>query len=75
MAKHRLERLPTVDDVAAVTDFAVFVCAFCAQPAADDPRYIHLTLDSQYTGERQALGAHAACLRRAVHDSIPLVDG
>jgi hypothetical protein len=38
-----------------------YSCAFCNKATDDDPRYAHLTLDWPYSGESQALGAHAAC--------------
>jgi len=38
----------------------------------DDPRYVHLRLDWPYSGEFQNLGAHWACLRAAIDESIPL---
>lgn len=55
-----------------VGEFVRYVCAFCGQPTADDPQYVHMSLDWPHSGESQGLGAHAACLRAAVHKSIPL---
>lgn len=55
-----------------VGGFVRYACAFCNQPTDGTPQYAHLTLDWPYSGESQALGAHAACLRTAVHMAIPL---
>ncbi len=55
-------------------EFVRFLCAFCNQPTDDDPGYLHITLDWPYSGETQALGAHAACLRTAIHEGIPLAN-
>ncbi len=55
-----------------VGEFVRFVCGFCAQATDEDPNYVHMSLDWPYSGETQALGAHAACLRAAIHESIPL---
>jgi hypothetical protein len=53
-------------------EFVRYVCAFCSEATDDDPQYAHLALDWPCSGESQALGAHAACLRMAIHPSIPL---
>ncbi len=55
-----------------VGDFVRYICAFCNQPTNDDPCYVHIGLDWPHSGESQSLGAHAACLRAAVHQAIPL---
>jgi hypothetical protein len=49
-----------------------YVCAFCNQKTDDDPRYAEVDLRWPHLGESQGLGAHAACLRAVVHESIPL---
>jgi hypothetical protein len=67
-----VERSVLVDDIPTAGEFVRYLCAFCNQATDDDPRYAHVTLDWPYSGESQALGAHAACLRAAVHRSIPL---
>jgi hypothetical protein len=61
-----------VDGIPTVGEFVRYVCAFCNQATDDDPRYAHLQVDWPYSGESQALGAHAACLRAAAHPSIPI---
>jgi hypothetical protein len=61
-----------VEEFQRVGEFVRYICAFCNQGTDDDPRYAHLTVDWPYSGESQALGAHAACLRAAVDQSIPL---
>jgi hypothetical protein len=61
-----------VEEVPMAGEFASYICAFCNQPTDDDPLYVHIGLDSPHSADSQALGAHAACLRGAVHDSIPL---
>jgi hypothetical protein len=63
-----------VEEVPMAGEFVRYICAFCNQPTDDDPRYVHLALDWPHSGESQALGAHAACLRAAVHQSIPLAN-
>lgn len=55
-------------------EFVRYICAFCNQSTHDDPRYVHLSLDWPHSGESQSLGAHTACLRAAVHESIPLAN-
>lgn len=62
-----------MQEVPKVGEFVRYVCAFCSEGTDDDPQYAHLTLDWPYSGESQALGVHAVCLRAAVHESIPLV--
>ena len=64
--------VPTVEEVQMVGEFVRYACAFCNQATDEDPQYAHLTLDWPYSGESQALGAHAACLRAAVHKASPL---
>lgn len=61
-----------MEDVPTVGGFVRYICAFCAQPTDDDPRYAHLSVDWPHSGESQGLGAHGACLRDAIHRSIPL---
>ena len=55
-----------------VGEFVRYVCAFCGQDTADDSQYVHLTVDWPHSGESQWLGAHAACLRSAIHETIDL---
>lgn len=62
-------------DVEFAGEWVRYVCAFCAEPTDDDPRYVHLTVDWAYTGEAQALGAHGACLEASLHPSVPLLGG
>ena len=61
-----------VQEVPMVGEFVRYTCAFCNRATDDDPRYAHLKVDWPYSGESQALGAHARCLRAAIHESIPL---
>ena len=49
-----------------------YICAFCNQPTDDDPRYVQVDVTWPDSIESQSLGAHTACLRAAIHDSIPL---
>jgi len=60
------------EDVPKVGGFVRYVCAFRNEATDDDLRYAHLTLDWPSSGESQALGAHAACLRAAAHGWISL---
>lgn len=61
-----------MEDVPRVGESVRYICAFCNKGTDEDPQYAHLTLDWPYSGESQALGAHTACLRAAVHQSIEL---
>lgn len=61
-----------MDEAKSVNGFVQYICAFCNEKTDDDPRYVHLSIDWPLTGESQVLGAHAACLRAAVHASMPL---
>lgn len=49
-----------------------YVCAFCAKPTDDEPRYALLTVQWAFSNATQGLGAHTACLRAAVDASVPL---
>lgn len=53
-------------------NFERYICALCNRPTDDDRLYVLVALTWPYTGESQSLGAHTACLRQAVHASIPL---
>jgi len=70
--RHRCDRVAVVDEIQRAGEFVRYICAFCNQATDDDPRYAHLQIDWPYSGESQALGAHAACLRAAVDASIPI---
>ena len=67
-------RISGVNEVPEVGEFVMYICAFCNRSTDDDPRYVHITLDWPFSGESQSLGAHAACVRAAIHRSIPLAD-
>ena len=50
-----------------------FQCCFCgANVAGDDPWLICLALSGP-DDSRQGLWAHASCLRKVIHPSVPLL--
>lgn len=61
-----------MSEVPKVDGLVRFVCAFCNKSTDDDPRYAQLNVAWAFSEATQGLGAHVACLRAAVHDSIPL---
>ena len=61
-----------MEEVPYTPEFVQFVCAFCNERTGDDPGYAAIEVEWPLVGGSQALGAHGACLRAAVHASIPL---
>lgn len=61
-----------MDEVATVDGMVIYICAFCNRSTDDEPRYALLTVQWSFSVASQSLGAHTACLRSAVHPSIPL---
>jgi len=73
MCRYRSLSTPSNRQDARVSDPQVrYICAFCNQTTNDDPRYAQVDVWWPDSIESQTLGAHTACLRAAVHSSIPL---
>lgn len=54
------------------SEFVRFIRALCNQRTDDVAQNVYLSLDWPHSGEKQSLGAHAACLWATIHQWMPL---